>query len=183
MNEQELAQKGFGFGPVALVGQHFSVDPNYPTGGIYGRQCLRCRDILIFDSCSNCGHYLYKSSDSRIWCTKCEMGLSQWSCNICQTVNPISKTFITISSNKGGCFVATVAFGDYGSPEVQFLTRFRDTVLSKSVLGRSFITTYYLVGPYLASIIGKSSALRLATRRLFLRPLIFGLKILCRQAS
>ncbi|MBK8464876.1 MAG: DUF4339 domain-containing protein [Chloracidobacterium sp.] len=82
---------------------------------------------------------------------------------------------------KGMCFVATAAFGDYSSPEVQFLSRFRDTVLAKSLSGRLFIRVYYSVGPCLAAIISKSPMLLACTRQLFLRPMIFVLRSLFRR--
>ncbi|HEY0100223.1 MAG TPA: CFI-box-CTERM domain-containing protein [Pyrinomonadaceae bacterium] len=79
---------------------------------------------------------------------------------------------------KGGCFVATAAFGDYNAPEVVYLSAFRDESLSRSVLGRGFIRAYYAVSPRFASVIEKSSFLRLAVRKLFLQPIIFLLRLI-----
>ncbi|HRS71422.1 MAG TPA: hypothetical protein P5175_06180 [Anaerohalosphaeraceae bacterium] len=65
-----------------------------------------------------------------------------------------------------GCFVATVAFGSYDSPEVKFLRAFRDEVLCKCLPGRVFIRLYYTVGPSLALLVKHSSILRKMARTL-----------------
>ena len=49
------------------------------------------------------------------------------------------------------CFVATACFGDEQHPTVLGLRRFRDQVLQKKSLGRSFIAWYYRNGPGLAN--------------------------------
>lgn len=54
------------------------------------------------------------------------------------------------SKNKSGCFIATAVYGDYEAPEVLVLRRFRDNVLGQSVLGRTFIRTYYATSPRIA---------------------------------
>jgi hypothetical protein len=73
---------------------------------------------------------------------------------------------------EGGCFVATAAFGDYNSPEVVFLSAFRDRVLNHSLFGRAFVRSYYKISPPLAAIIARSSLLRRLVRRLVLQPII-----------
>lgn len=55
--------------------------------------------------------------------------------------------------NKSGCFVATVVYGNHNSDEVIKLRLFRDDVLSKSILGKVFISVYYFVGPLLAKLV------------------------------
>jgi len=65
--------------------------------------------------------------------------------------------------SKSGCFVATVAMGAHDDPAVQMLTRFRDSILLKSVLGREAIHCYYAVSPGIASWMrGKVLVCRLA---------------------
>jgi hypothetical protein len=59
----------------------------------------------------------------------------------------------TSSPKKTGCFVATVVYGDYNSAEVIKLRMFRDKILNKSILGKVFISMYYLVGPLLADLV------------------------------
>ena len=53
------------------------------------------------------------------------------------------------NSKEGGCYIATMAYGDYDHPQVLELRKFRDNFLSKTVLGRSFIRFYYKYSPRL----------------------------------
>jgi hypothetical protein len=53
------------------------------------------------------------------------------------------------SSSSSGCYIATMAYGDYDHPQVMILRQFRDEVLDKSVVGKWFIKTYYLYSPKL----------------------------------
>lgn len=49
--------------------------------------------------------------------------------------------------DKGGCYIATMAYGDYEHPQVIVLRQFRDSYLSKYVWGRMFIKFYYAHSP------------------------------------
>jgi hypothetical protein len=51
--------------------------------------------------------------------------------------------------NRGGCFVATVAFGE-DAPELHAFRAYRDRVLLRSRAGRLFVRAYYGYGPALA---------------------------------
>jgi hypothetical protein len=53
------------------------------------------------------------------------------------------------SSGSSGCYIATMAYGDYDHPQVIILRQFRDEVLDKSALGKWFIKTYYHYSPKL----------------------------------
>lgn len=55
----------------------------------------------------------------------------------------------TISTATDGCYIATMAYGDYDHPQVLELRTFRDEFLSKSYLGRNFIKLYYKYSPLL----------------------------------
>jgi hypothetical protein len=52
---------------------------------------------------------------------------------------------------KQGCYIATMAYGNYDHPQVIELRHFRDQVLRKSKLGNSFITYYYKYSPMLVN--------------------------------
>lgn len=70
-----------------------------------------------------------------------------------------------IESKSGAtCFVASVAFNDPNHPDVIFLRGFRDNVLSKSGIGRSFIDWYWKNGPRIANSVGKSIVLQKSAR-------------------
>jgi hypothetical protein len=51
------------------------------------------------------------------------------------------------SGSSSGCYIATMAYGDYDHPQVLKLRRFRDEVLSQSDNGRKFIKIYYTYSP------------------------------------
>jgi hypothetical protein len=57
------------------------------------------------------------------------------------------------SSSSGGCYIATMAYGDYDHPQVLELRRFRDETLDNSFLGREFIKLYYWLSPKLVKIL------------------------------
>lgn len=56
-----------------------------------------------------------------------------------------------INANKNKqCFIATAVYGSPCSPEVEALRQWRDRSLSTTVLGRSFISSYYKYSPGIA---------------------------------
>lgn len=56
-------------------------------------------------------------------------------------------------STGGGCYIATMVYGDYDHPQVMILRQFRDNVLNKSVWGRWFIKIYYIYSPKVVNIL------------------------------
>lgn len=56
-------------------------------------------------------------------------------------------TLSSIESQLGGCYIATMVYGDYDHPQVMVLRNFRDTFLSKRNWGRQFIKFYYKHSP------------------------------------
>ena len=64
----------------------------------------------------------------------------------------------------GGCYIATMAYGDYDHPSVMELRGFRDTYLKKSSLGRSFIEIYYKYSPKAVSKQLKQIAFKLSEK-------------------
>ncbi len=76
---------------------------------------------------------------------------------------------------KGGCFIATVAYGSYLEPEVVVLRKFRDNVLLANPLGRSFVSVYYRFSPPVAEFISRHETLRGAARAA-LTPLVMSIK-------
>lgn len=55
---------------------------------------------------------------------------------------------------KGGCYIATAVYGSYDCPQVWVLRRYRDNEMASHLLGRMFISTYYLVSPVLVKWFG-----------------------------
>lgn len=74
---------------------------------------------------------------------------------------------ITLSSDSGGCYVATAVYGSYDCPEVWTLRRFRDKTLAETWYGRAFIRLYYAISPTLVKYFGKTKWFQ----RLFRKPL------------
>jgi hypothetical protein len=70
------------------------------------------------------------------------------------------------------CFIATAAFESVYAPEVRTLRQYRDRVLMKSIGGRIFVETYYLLSPPLAKLISKSNRLKTITKKHFLLPIV-----------
>lgn len=73
--------------------------------------------------------------------------------------------------NKTGCFVATAAYGS-PNPTVSLLQEYRDSVLSKSSVGRAVVRLYYQISPSLARFIEASHRRRFIAR-VFLSPVVF----------
>ena len=73
---------------------------------------------------------------------------------------------------KGGCFIATAAYGSPLSSEVAALSRFRDETLLKSTLGSHFVDMYYILSPPLASLISRSVFLKWIVKTIILIPLL-----------
>ena len=48
-----------------------------------------------------------------------------------------------------GCYIATMAYGNYDHPQVLELRKFRDEILENSLIGRLFISIYYSFSPRL----------------------------------
>ena len=69
------------------------------------------------------------------------------------------------------CFIATAAYGTPFAQEIDVLRIWRDKYLAKSMLGRSFVATYYRTSPPVAAFISKRPKLKGLTR-LLLTPLV-----------
>ncbi len=74
-----------------------------------------------------------------------------------QTVADITNNIQTQPQSSGGCYVATCVYGSYDCPQVWTLRRFRDNTLAETMLGRTFIRTYYAISPTLVKWFGDTS--------------------------
>lgn len=63
------------------------------------------------------------------------------------TLSSISRQLQPKPSPSGGCYIATMAYGDYNHPQVMVLRQFRDSYLSKREWGKKFIKFYYANSP------------------------------------
>jgi hypothetical protein len=79
-------------------------------------------------------------------------------------------TFSTASgetkiTSKKGCFIATSVYGSYNHPNVVILRKFRDDVLSKTIVGICFCEFYYLLSPYFVNYFTSNGLFTAETRR------------------
>jgi hypothetical protein len=93
----------------------------------------------------------------------------------CYKGSPLVTARFTTSERVVGsvdaCFVATAAYGSMMANDVSVLRAFRDSMLSRSILGELAVEAYYTFGPAMAGVIGESDVLR-ATARVALTPVI-----------
>lgn len=81
-------------------------------------------------------------------------------------LNTISSSRTSSSSNSGGgCYIATMAYGDYDHPQVLKLRKFRDDKLSRSSFGRGFIKLYYHYSPKLVERLKRYDRVNSIVRR------------------
>lgn len=64
-----------------------------------------------------------------------------------ENLNTLNSMYKRSNSGGGGCYIATMVYGDYDHPQVMILRNFRDNFLSNYSLGRSFIQFYYRNSP------------------------------------
>lgn len=74
---------------------------------------------------------------------------------------------VLIGAFSDGCFVLTACYGQYDEPTVVKYRQFRDSYLSKSHLGNSFINFYYSHGPKWAASIEKKPKAKAILRQIF----------------
>jgi hypothetical protein len=72
---------------------------------------------------------------------------------------------ISSAAGKGGCYIATMAYGDYDHPQVLELRKFRDDFLSKTIIGRNFIKLYYKYSPKLVQMLKNRQGVNLIIRK------------------
>ena len=88
---------------------------------------------------------------------------SSYSTTNTQQINVVKPHSVNISTSSNsnsstqkrseGCYIATMAYGDYDHPQVLLLRKYRDERLMQSCLGRLFVKTYYFISPKLVKIL------------------------------
>lgn len=147
------------------------------NSGANALRCVKCLHPNNLEVCKNCENPVYSFGIDQdrvigLYCSKCKQGFTSWKC-VCGTDNPVSSITLLAKDNSGGCFIATAACGAVDSPEVLYLSAFRDDVLQKSTTGRIFIMLYYLVSPSLARFVSRFMILQSFTIIAVIRPIIF----------
>lgn len=75
------------------------------------------------------------------------------------------------SNSSSNCFVVTATMGDVNHPIVNDFRTFRDEHLLTNYLGKHFVSLYYKIGPYFASLIDKNTWLKKMTLEKFIKPI------------
>jgi hypothetical protein len=77
----------------------------------------------------------------------------------------VTAIFTAISTDKkGGCFIATAAYGSSLHPYLNILRDFRDKYLMPSQFGRKLVELYYRYSPIMANFLAKHEVLKVAVR-------------------
>ncbi len=76
------------------------------------------------------------------------------------------------NDKKDGCFIATAVYGTPDSIELTVLRNYRDQVLLRSSIGKTFVAFYYTVSPTIAFWLSKSNSAKMAVRVTLLDPLV-----------
>jgi hypothetical protein len=97
--------------------------------------------------CPNCGNQLNEIKYT--YTSGFNSNINYPICKSCYTGG--RETSINPASDKKGCYIATVCYGDYDSNEVKVFRKYRDEVLSKNIFGRIFIQIYYFLSPSVAN--------------------------------
>lgn len=88
--------------------------------------------------------------------------------------NPSFSKEVFVTSDKR-CFIATAAYGSNDAIEVEQFRNYRDNTILNKKGGEFLVNTYYLISPFIAKILERSSFLRLQTRK-FLNYLLVYIK-------
>jgi hypothetical protein len=96
--------------------------------------------------------------------------------NIKNQISAANRTVSTSSSqsssNSGGCYIATMVYGDYNHPQVMVLRDFRDEVLLHSLAGKIFVNLYYSISPTLVKVFKNKKYINNCIRNILNRIII-----------
>ncbi len=92
--------------------------------------------------------------------------------NICESCVEKGKMTQKALKAKGGCYIATVCYGDEQSQNVILLKWYRDAILNNNRLGKSFIRFYYILSPSIASKLKNKESINYLIIKLFLDPIV-----------
>jgi len=176
--------------PVAGASVSIQVDdPPIHISLIVSNQSGAYQDQFVLDPSSPSGaHTIYISADKAGYDTaqqQLQFNISgQTNTSVASTaqstititsMSSSTYTTSTISFPQTKCFIATATFGSELSPQVLLLRNFRDTDISRTSAGRSFMigfnAFYYSFSPQVASLIATSPSLR-QVMKVVLYPLI-----------
>ena len=127
----------------------FDIIQEQPSASREENKCPGCKELF------NVTKYDYGSYN----CPSCHKSLSYSASGMKSVSSGYSSGGSSSSTDSGGCYIATAVYGDYDHPKVKLLRQFRDHVLSRSMIGRMFIKTYYFISPSLAKRLHPTSCI------------------------
>ncbi len=77
---------------------------------------------------------------------------------------PTSTKSDSLGKSRGGCYIATMAYGSYEHPQVIILRQFRDEILDNSPIGKRLIKIYYHYSPILVEKFKDNKAINTVIR-------------------
>ena len=86
--------------------------------------------------------------------------------SIAQDLNVIPSVSKSIKKATDGCYIATMAYGAYNHPQVMILRKYRDEILSNSLIGRALIKFYYATSPRLVRVLKNQKRINETIRNL-----------------
>jgi len=150
-------------------------------------KCIACGEWNRLGPCPNCGNELF-DFDNHTWswmqgvisCPRCRVGKltigyvqtggAMLRCPKCGKLTLVSES--GLPGAKGGCFIATAAYGSPHVYEVETLRKYRDTCLRQHALGRILIWLYERISPPLARWVSDRPFARRFVRQIIMPPLL-----------
>ena len=147
-------------------------------------ECRYCGAIndLGEPECANCGANL-SDAITHVSCDRCGILLREGTdpvghCIVCQTPvflcdkhkKRVEDDEVYCREHETECFIATAVFGTPLHPEIDLLRRFRDEWLSRRLIGRITIRTYYNVSPPIARRARRNERIRMILQQLIVEP-------------
>jgi hypothetical protein len=73
-----------------------------PAGSLFNhvRNCVKCEATFPLEACTNCGGIEFgfckiSGRGDGIYCTRCDLGISRWTCPKCECSNSYAKSIVT----------------------------------------------------------------------------------------
>jgi len=79
-------------------------------------------------------------------------------------------------NRRSGCYIATVAYASPNAKEVIRFKEYRDQILKKTIIGKFFLSLYYLISPPLSNFLVNKAWINKLLKQVFLDPIYRRLK-------
>jgi len=129
--------------------------------------CNNCNSDQLITSKETTNH-----GDDRfeLYCPRCDKKYFYLECSKCGKLTPIEKSGLPF---KGGCFIATAAYGSEDEYEVNILRHYRDVYLLQTIGGRLIVRLYEFIAPPIARWIAPRPYARRFVRQVVMPPLLW----------